>query len=104
VLTIRLVWEMQEPMQGRPTVFVHIVDAAGGIAAQADGDPLAGLYPLNRWHGNTIITDIRYARLPDRTGPYTVYDGVWDPSTGEKLMPAGGEYPDGRIPVGTVGP
>src|SRR5574341_308919 len=92
VLIIRLVWEIRELIEGAPTVFIHVVDAAGEIVAQADGDPMAGLHPLTAWRGAVSLEDSRYVRLPTGARPYTVYVGVWDPSTGERLRPVGGEY------------
>jgi hypothetical protein len=101
LLRLTLVWEITAPLDGGPTVFVHIVDDTGAIAAQADGDPIGGLYPLSAWQGYALLEDVRHARLPGG-GPYTVYVGVWRPATGEKLLATGGDYPDHRVPVARI--
>jgi len=103
LLRLALIWEITAPLDGSPTVFVHIVDDGGSIAGQADGDPIGGLYPLGTWRGHMVLEDVRHATLPG-DGPYTVYVGVWRPSTGERLVPAGGDYPDNRVPVARIGP
>lgn len=101
-LHLSLTWEVIHPLENAPTVFVHVVDGAGQIVAQADGDPLGGLYPFNANRDYQVLEDVRVIR-PSENGPYSVYVGVWDPVTGERLPVRGGDYPDGRVPVGEVG-
>ncbi len=82
-----LIWESTAPLDGAPTVFVHVVDSSGTLVAQGDGDPLAGLYPLNVWQPGTVVEDIRYLQLPEH-GSFTITVGVWQPATGERLPAA----------------
>lgn len=98
LLTLTLIWEMAAPPARAPAIFVHIVDGAGNLIAQADGDPLGGLYLLSPWQGHTYLADIRYIRLPDQT-PFTVYVGLWEPATGDKLAIQGSDFPDDRVAV-----
>jgi hypothetical protein len=102
-LHLTLIWEVSHPLDNAPTVFVHVVDGAGQIAAQADGDPLGGLYPFSANPDHLMLEDVRVIRLPEN-GSYIVYVGVWDPATGERLPVRGGDYSDGRVPVGEVSP
>lgn len=101
LLKLALRWEIIHPEAGAPTIFVHIVDEAGQVAAQADGDPLMGLYPFSFIAEWTLLEDVHLAELPG-PGPYTVYVGVWDPASGERLPVRGGDFPDGRVPVAHI--
>lgn len=101
ILYLTLAWEVIHALDNTPTVFVHVVDGAGQVIAQADGDPLGGLYPFNVNDDHLVLEDVRVIRLPEG-GPYSVYMGVWDPAAGERLPVRGGSYPDGRVPVGEV--
>jgi len=100
VLVLRLVWQLNKPLDGMPTVFIHIADSSGAVVAQGDGDPIGGLYPFYLWQPNRMVEDIRYITLPG-SGPYTIYVGVWLPTTGKKL-PTDPPYPDDRVPIGAV--
>lgn len=100
-LRLRLVWEITTEPRGDLTVFVHVVDTSGAIAAQGDGDPMGGVYPLREGVGHALLEDIRYIPLPGG-GPYTINVGVWNPAEGTNLPAAGGDYPDGRVPLGTI--
>jgi hypothetical protein len=102
VLRLALMWELTGPLEGAPTMFVHLVGADGAPVAQADGDPLLGLYPLQAWPVGSVVEDVRYITLPGE-GPYQVYVGVWGPETGRRLAATdadGRRCPDDRVPVG----
>lgn len=100
-LCLTLRWELIHALEGAPTVFVHVVDDTGQIAAQGDGDPLAGLYPMSANHDHIIVEDVRHIPLPGG-GLYTVYVGVWDPATGQRLPTRGGDYPENAVPVAHI--
>jgi hypothetical protein len=103
LLRIALRWEVADGLEGGPTVFVHVVDRGGAVIAQADGDPIAGLYPLGDMAGGLIVEDVRWAVVPaDEVGG--VYVGVWWPDTGERLPASGGDFPDDRVPVAVDAP
>jgi hypothetical protein len=102
VLRLVLTWELTGPLEGTPTMFVHLVGADGTPVAQADGDPLLGLYPLRAWPVGSVVEDVRYIALPGE-GPYQVYVGVWGPETGRRLAATdadGRRWPDDRVPIG----
>jgi hypothetical protein len=101
VLRLALVWLVETPPVTDETVFVHVVDAEENLVAQADGDPLMGLYPMTLWPPGAAVLDVRYARLAE-DAPAEVYVGVWQPGTGERLQAFahdGARFPDDRVPV-----
>ena len=74
------------------TVFAHIVDQEGAIWAQRDSVPVAGGRPTSTWQPGEIIED-EYEMIIAVEGPregYTAKVGLYDPSTGMRLM-----LPDG---------
>lgn len=101
LLQLTLRWELIAREPGTPTVFVHVVDDKGAIVTQGDGDPIMGLYPFSQFREWIVLEDVRYIRLPGG-GLYSIYVGVWDPASGQRLGARGGDYPDDRVPVGMV--
>lgn len=101
-LSVRLDWSMSAPEEPL-TTFVHVVDAAGRMAAQID-EPLAGRFtPFERWQPGLILNFTHHAPLPaDLTpGRYTVYVGLYPAGRSDApLMPH--NHPDVRIEVGSV--
>lgn len=92
VVDLTLKWAAAEPLPGDYQVFVHLRDAASGtILAQADGPPLGGWYPTNRWTVGEIVTDTRRLVLPVDMPPgaYTLVVGMYDLVTGQRV---GDEY------------
>lgn len=84
-------WQMMNPAQGAPTVFAHLLQADGSLAAQADGDPIRGLYPLAQWQAGETVRDVRaFEGTPSDAA--TVAFGVWDPAAGARwaALDAGG--------------
>lgn len=80
-LTMKLSWEVIEPLPDDVTVFVHLVSADGRLLAQADGDPLAGLLPLSQWAPGSAVEEWRYLPAPPdataiRIGLYRRTDGT----------------------------
>lgn len=81
VLTTR--WMLSQPVPGTPTVFAHLLGPDGSLIAQADGDPLRGLFPLAQWAQGEVVEDIRTFEAAG-DGPLTVAFGIWDPTSGER--------------------
>ncbi|MBX6771890.1 MAG: glycosyltransferase family 39 protein [Chloroflexi bacterium] len=69
-IALQLVWHADHPLSRDLTVFVHLLDPQGQIAAQSDGRPAAGLLPTTRWHGEII--DRHGLFIPDNAVP-----GAW---------------------------
>jgi mannosyltransferase len=69
-IALHLVWHADHPLSRDLTVFVHLLDPHGRIAAQSDGRPAAGLLPTTHWRGE--IVDRHGLFIPDDAAP-----GAW---------------------------
>ncbi len=85
--TLSLAWKSLAPLDQDYTVFVHILDASGQIAAQTDSEPRAGTYPTSMWQPGEYVTDDYHFDLPP--GHYTVDVGLYLPENGARLTLAG---------------
>lgn len=100
-LDLALFWQAQASPQADYTVFVHLVDAAGQIAAQADGQPRGGTYPTSIWEVGETVLDRRSVAAP--RGEYQVYVGLYQWQTMARLPVAlDGAAPDDRLYLGSV--
>ena len=74
------------------TTFVHLLDSAGRLVAQADGPPGEGAYPTTIWDVGEQVVDEK--RLPwpsgEIAGPLRLAVGVYDPRDGSRLALDGG--------------
>jgi hypothetical protein len=68
-------------------VFVHLLDAAGRIVAQTDGQPGDGALPTRGWLPREVVTDPRRIALPASlpAGAYRLELGWYDAATGQRL-------------------
>ncbi len=83
-ITLTLRWQVQAPLGDEPTLFVHLLgEDRRAILAQADGDPIAGLYPFARWRVGEVVEERR--SLPRVAGGQWVRLGLWEPSSGRRL-------------------
>lgn len=83
-LQIDLVWRLDQSVPDDVTVFVHVLDANGQLAAQADGDPIAGSYPFFQWPIGLVAQDVHI--VPAFGVNLAVQVGLYRRSTGERLM------------------
>lgn len=101
-LPVRLDWSMVAPQEAL-TTFVHVVDAAGQVAAQRD-EPLAGRFtPYARWQPGMILNVMHDVPLPaDLTpGVYRVYVGLYPAGEPDApLQPL--NRPNVRVEIGSV--
>ena len=82
------------------TVFVHVLDAAGQVVAQADGQPVGGAYPTSWWWPGQTVEDVRAVALKGvPPGSYRLALGIYDLATGQRLPVSSGgrEVPDRQI-------
>jgi hypothetical protein len=96
-VAVTLTWRVKHPLPG-VTVFLHLLDEDGRLAAQADGDPLGGAYPLSIWEAGEAATEIRYGEIDAAR----VLVGLYRRDTGERVTavsPAGVPYPDNAVPL-----
>ena len=81
---LKLTWFVTNPSPLEVTVFVHGLDDKDQLVAQADGDPIAGTFPIGLWPAGTVIQDIRI--VPTRevqhflVGLYNRQDGIRAPA------------------------
>ncbi len=86
-VTLSLVWQSLAPLDKDYTVFVHVLDAAGQIVAQADAEPRGGTYATSLWQPGEYITDDYHFNLP--AGRYTAEVGLYQLETGARLAQLG---------------
>ncbi|MGD2145145.1 MAG: hypothetical protein PVH41_00450 [Anaerolineae bacterium] len=105
--TVTLYWQALRTMNTSYKVFVHLYDAAGAIVSQRDRLPGLGARPTTSWERGEIVADRYFVRVDGETPPgaYQLAVGLYDPQSGERLMPfdADGErLAQDRIPIGWV--
>jgi hypothetical protein len=90
VLHVRLSWRSVHPTESDYTVFVHLVDEGDRVWSQHDGQPIGGTQPTSSWQVGQEITDNHGLALPADVPPgeYYLAVGLYDPSTGERLLAA----------------
>jgi hypothetical protein len=86
------------------TVFVHLVDQAGRIYSQHDGQPAAGLYPTSKWKEGEVIEDVHLIDVPADipTGRYSLQVGMYLFSTMERLQISSGTVQADHLVLGSV--
>jgi hypothetical protein len=102
-LELVLYWQALAPVYQDYTVFVHVLDGSGHIAAQWDAMPREGAYPTSQWQVGPLIDDLHVAPLPPgiAAGEYRVSVGLYHLQTGERVPI---ERPDGRaVPDAALG-
>lgn len=84
---LTLYWKCLQPTRTSYTVFVHVLDAQGKLAAQRDQRPGDGQFPTTGWAAGEIITDAYTLTLPEDlpVGEYQIIVGMYDLSTGARL-------------------
>ncbi len=104
-ITVDAEWQALTPLHGAPTVFVHWWSAGGALLAQADGDPLRGLYPLAQWQAGEIVQERRSIEAMVLEGSVAL--GIWDPEANARWQatdPAGETLPDGSFVLPSCSP
>jgi hypothetical protein len=103
-LALTLYWQVEHRVPGPYKVFVHLVDDAGRIVAQADSIPADGLAPTESWLPGEVVTDRHILATPE-PGRYHLLAGLYDPASGKRvaaLNQEGDLLPDGAAPLGDV--
>ncbi|MBI3977727.1 MAG: hypothetical protein HY331_06035 [Chloroflexi bacterium] len=90
---LTLYWEARQRPNRDYTVFVHFVDSAGRVQAQADGQPGGGGYPTTLWEPGEVVADRRVLDLPPGlpAGRYRLLVGMYLLETGARLQLPTGE-------------
>ncbi len=86
--TVRVAWRADQPPPVDYSVFVHLVDADGLIAAQNDTMPGGGLYPTSQWQPGETRAEAYTVTVPHTAftpnhGRWAV--GLYDAATGQRL-------------------
>lgn len=102
VLPLTLYWQAEAQPSRDDKVFVHLVDATGAIAAQRDAAPVDWTRPTSGWVVGEVVSDPQYLALPAdlAAGEYTLYVGLYDAETMQRLATDAGEQ--GRVLLGTI--
>ncbi len=82
---VTLWWAATAAPEADYTIFVHLLDAAGNLVAQADGPPNDGLSPTGIWRPGDVVRDTH--RFPPGTvvpGGGRIRVGAYRPDTGER--------------------
>ena len=87
-LNLELVWQTQQSSTAE--IFVHGLDCTGNMLGQADGAPLARMFPLWLWRAGEAVRDVRQIQLanaPDN-GCTQIAVGLFDSASGVRLPAA----------------
>src|SRR5581483_9609383 len=95
-LAVDLLWRAEREPDRDYAIFVHLVDAAGRLVAQHDGEPDGGRFPTSLWTPGEGVTDAHALSLPTDlpAGRYTLLAGAYDRQTGARLSGPGGDTLD----------
>jgi hypothetical protein len=85
---LNLDWFVGGSIDPGVTVFVHVLNDAGQVVAQADGDLVGGYVPIGLWQPDDRVQERRVLRLPDHAaaGKYTVLIGLYNRTSAERLL------------------
>ncbi len=85
---LNLNWFIGGSIDSNVTVFVHVLDEAGQVMAQADGDLVGGYVPIGLWLKNDRVQERRVLPVHDLpVGKYTVAIGLYDRVSQQRLTP-----------------
>lgn len=104
---VTLYWLGLRSMEQNYKTFVHLVDDAGNLRAQHDGDPVHGFTPTTRWLPGEVIIDRHDIVLPADLPPghYNLLAGMYEFATVRNLMPLDDEearHLGNRVPLGEI--
>lgn len=68
-LLVTLYWEALRPIPQSYTVFVHLLDSEGRLAAQIDSPPAGGAFPTTAWVPGEFVADHYAIPLPANLPP-----------------------------------
>jgi hypothetical protein len=87
-IPLTLYWQANAATERPHTVFVHLVDAAGTIHGYGDGEPGGGRLPTTSWLAGEYLTDPHQVNVSSAApaGAYRLRIGLYDPTTGQRLV------------------
>jgi len=105
-LRLTLYWQALRDVPEEYTRFVHLIAAAGAVAAQVDSAPAGDSYPTGQWVEGEVVADtvtFDLSALP--AGDYQLGVGFYRPGEGLEAVSAlgpEGPLPDGRLALPDV--
>ncbi|MDF1514762.1 MAG: glycosyltransferase family 39 protein [Anaerolineae bacterium] len=104
IVPLTLIWSARKQSPERFKVFVHLVDDAGNLVAQADSEPVGGLYLTSQWTVGEEVKDKYGILLPTKTNPgdYTVLVGMYAYSGNRLQVSQNGEAVGDYLRLGTI--
>jgi hypothetical protein len=106
VLGLRTFWQVEAPFADDLYIFVHLIDASGGVPTQRDAPPWQGRFPTSVWRAGTMVVDANDVYLPPGLAPgtYRVVVGMFSPATGARppVTFNGAPVPSGEYEVTTI--
>ncbi len=97
VIQVRLIWSADATTARPYKVFLHLLDAAGNVVAQRDGEPAGGSRPTTSWAAGEQIADNHALLLPPGLPPgrYVLRLGLYDAFDPQARLKTGGQ--DGLV-------
>ena len=104
VVRARLVWSADRTPARPYKVFLHLLDAVGGVVAQHDGEPAGGSRPTTSWATGERVIDNHGVLLPPDLPPgdYTLRLGLYDAFDPETRLLLSGEGSEDGLVLGVV--
>jgi hypothetical protein len=100
-LTVTLYWQAEHILLTSYKTFVHVTDAEGSLVAQSDAVPAHWAKVTTSWLPDQWVADPHQLDIPTSArGPLTVWAGMYDPATSQRLDSPGSE--SGRIRLGII--
>jgi hypothetical protein len=92
-LDLTLYWQALETADRPYTVFTHLVNQNGELAAQQDNWPVNGQWPPTCWERDEIVIDPYRITLPANLPPgsYSLQVGWYDATNNTRLLTPEGE-------------
>lgn len=102
-LDLTLYWQSETAVDQSYDVFVHVVDAAGDIVAQADRPPVGGLAATDVWQPGDLVRDPLTIALPADLPPgrYEIRVGLYQRESGARLPVRGAAATADALPLAT---
>ncbi|MBL8154693.1 MAG: hypothetical protein JNM70_10965 [Anaerolineae bacterium] len=101
-LHVELIWEAVRQPQGDYVIFVHVMaDPTLPPVAQQDQRPGGGVLPPQNWLPGVLHDTITVDLQSVPPGKYQIAVGLYDPRTGERLLPTGA-VDEARVFIGEV--
>jgi 4-amino-4-deoxy-L-arabinose transferase-like glycosyltransferase len=105
-ITLTTTWQAVSAMSHDYTIFAQLVNDAGAVVAQKDGQPQGGEYPTGLWDIGEVVTDQRTLTLPSPlpAGRYRLVAGLYVLETQQRLpvATASGVIPENWVMIGEI--